>query len=149
MIHSRLDFAGLTSLEEDLKQLTRAENDRVRRQGARAGAGVVRDEARRRAPKRSGKLAKNIIAVTARVSEQSRATAGVRVRGSNKANTNSDNSMKADDPRNAFYWRFVELGTSKMPPAPFIRPAFDAVEQQAGDAAIEKITQALDKVLMK
>lgn len=148
-MHTKLDFSGLDSLEEDLKLLTRAENDRVRRQGARAGAGVVRDEARRRAPKRSGKLAKNIIAVTARVSEQSRATAGVRVRGSNKANTNSDNSMKADDPRNAFYWRFVELGTSKMPPAPFIRPAFDAAEQQAGDAAVNKILEALDKVLMK
>ncbi|GED46444.1 hypothetical protein HME01_22960 [Vreelandella aquamarina] len=139
MIHSHLDFSGLASLEEDLKQLTRAENDRVRRQGARAGAGVVRDEARRRAPKRSGKLAKNIVAVTAKVSENSRATAGVRVR----------ERGKASDPSNAFYWKFVELGTSKLPPAPFIRPAFDAVEQQAGDAAIEKITQALDKVLTK
>ena len=139
MIHSHLDFSGLASLEEDLKQLTRAENDRVRRQGARAGAGVVRDEARRRAPKRSGKLAKNIVAVTAKVSENSRATAGGRVR----------ERGKASDPSNAFYWKFVELGTSKLPPAPFIRPAFDAVEQQAGDAAIEKITQALDKVLTK
>ncbi|WP_422101908.1 HK97-gp10 family putative phage morphogenesis protein [Vreelandella sp.] len=139
MIRSHLDFSGLASLEEDLKQLTRAENDRVRRQGARAGAGVVRDEARRRAPKRSGKLAKNIVAVTAKVSENSRATAGVRVR----------ERGKASDPSNAFYWKFIELGTSKLPPAPFIRPAFDAVEQQAGDAAIEKITQALDKVLTK
>lgn len=139
MIHSHLDFSGLASLEEDLKQLTRAENDRVRRQGARAGAGVVRDEARRRAPKRSGKLAKNIVAVTAKVSENSRAAAGVRVR----------ERGKASDPSNAFYWKFIELGTSQLPPAPFIRPAFDAVEQQAGDAAIEKITHALDKVLTK
>nr|WP_264477796.1 HK97-gp10 family putative phage morphogenesis protein [Halomonas malpeensis] len=134
-----MDFSGLQNLENELKLLTRAENDRVRRQGARAGAGVVRDEARRRAPKRSGKLARNIVAVTARVSEQSRATAGVRVR----------ERGKGDDSSNAFYWRFVELGTSKMPPAPFIRPAFDATEQQAGDAAIAKILEALDKVLMK
>lgn len=148
-MHTKLDFSGLASIEEDLKLLTRAENDRVRRQGARAGAGVVRDEARRRAPKRTGKLSKNIIAVTARVTEQSRATAGVRVRGSNKAGTNSDNSMKADDPRNAFYWRFIELGRSGVPAAPFIRPAFDATEQQAGDAAISKILESLDKVLTK
>lgn len=138
-MHTKLDFSGLASIEEDLKLLTRAENDRVRRQGARAGAGVVRDEARRRAPKRSGKLSKNIVAVTAKVSENSRAAAGVRVR----------EEGKASNPRNAFYWRFKELGTSKMPATPFIRPAFDATEQQAGDAAIEKITQALDKVLMK
>lgn len=138
-MHTKLDFSGLASIEEDLKLLTRAENDRVRRQGARAGAGVVRDEARRRAPKLSGKLSKNIIAVTAKVSENSRATAGVRVR----------EEGKASNPRNAFYWRFKELGTSKMPATPFIRPAFDATEQQAGDAAVNKILEALDKVLMK
>lgn len=138
-MHTKLDFSGLASIEEDLKLLTRAENDRVRRQGARAGAGVIRDEARRRAPKRSGKLSKNIVAVTAKVTEQSRATAGVRVR----------ERGKASDPSNAFYWKFIELGTSKLPPAPFIRPSFDATEQQAGDAAIAKVLEALDKVLMK
>lgn len=138
-MHTKLDFSGLASIEEDLKLLTRAENDRVRRQGARAGAGVVRDEARRRAPKLSGKLSKNIVAVTAKVSENSRATAGVRVR----------EEGKASNPRNAFYWKFKELGTSKMPATPFIRPAFDATEQQAGDAAIAKLLEALDKVLMK
>lgn len=138
-MHTKLDFSGQARIEEDLKLLTRAENDRVRRQGARAGAGVVRDEARRRAPKRSGKLSKNIVAVTAKVTEQSRATAGVRVR----------ERGKASDPSNAFYWKFIELGTSKLPPAPFIRPAFDATEQQAGDAAIAKVLEALDKVLMK
>lgn len=138
-MHTKLDFSGLASIEEDLKLLTRAENDRVRRQGARAGAGVVRDEARRRAPKRSGKLSKNIVAVTAKVTEQSRATAGVRVR----------ERGKAEDPSNAFYWKFIELGTSKLPAAPFIRPAFDATEQQAGDAAIAKVLEALDKVLTK
>ncbi|MCE9664521.1 HK97 gp10 family phage protein [Halomonas sp. M5N1S17] len=139
MIKSRLDFVGLGNLEDDLKMLTQAENDRVRRQGARAGAGVIRDEARRRAPRRSGKLSRNIQAVTVKVSEGNRSAAGVRVRSRGKA----------DDPSNAFYWRFIELGTSKMPPVPFIRPAFDAKEQEAGDAAIAKVTEALDKVLKK
>lgn len=138
-MHTKLDFSGLASIEEDLKLLTRAENDRVRRQGARAAAGVVRDEARRRAPKRRGKLSKNIVAVTARVSENNRATAGVRVR----------EEGKASDPNNAFYWKFIELGTSKLPAVPFIGPAFDSTEQQAGDAAVAKVLEALDKVLMK
>ncbi|MDG5516323.1 HK97-gp10 family putative phage morphogenesis protein, partial [Escherichia coli] len=39
--------------------------------------------------------------------------------------------MKASDPRNAFYWRFVELGTINMPAHPFIRPAFDTTEELA------------------
>ncbi|MHA6285117.1 HK97-gp10 family putative phage morphogenesis protein [Morganella morganii] len=55
--------------------------------------------------------------------------------------------MKADDPRNAFYWRFLENGTSKMAPQPFIRPAFDGKADEAADLALSKLSQAIDKVL--
>ncbi len=59
---------------------------------------------------------------------------------------NSDNSMKASDPRNAFYWRFVELGTVNMPAHPFIRPAFDTTEELAAQVAIQRMNQAIDEV---
>lgn len=62
---------------------------------------------------------------------------------------NSDNSMKASDPRNAFYWRFVELGTINMPAHPFIRPAFDTTEELAAQVAIQRMNQAIDEVLSK
>ncbi|SYL73581.1 phage protein, HK97 gp10 family [Klebsiella pneumoniae] len=69
------------------------------------------------------------------------------IRGTNAAGTNSDNTLKTDDPRNAFYWRFLENGTSKMAPQPFIRPAFDGKADEAADLALSKLSQAIDKVL--
>ncbi|MNC15536.1 hypothetical protein D3C75_633590 [compost metagenome] len=57
--------------------------------------------------------------------------------------------MKANNPRNAFYWRFVELGTSKLAAHPFVRPAYDAREDEAYAAAVQRMNQAIDKVLSK
>jgi HK97 gp10 family phage protein len=34
----------------------------------------------------------------------------------------------------AFYWRFVEFGTSKMSARPFLRPAFEAKKMEAVEA---------------
>lgn len=33
--------------------------------------------------------------------------------------------------RNAWYWRLVEFGTSKMPARPFMRPAFESKKAEA------------------
>ncbi len=62
---------------------------------------------------------------------------------------NSDNTMKADNPRNAFYWRFVEMGTVNMPPHPFVRPAFDVRSEQAAQVAIARMNRAIDEVLRR
>ncbi|MDU3787576.1 MAG: hypothetical protein E7G42_19530, partial [Serratia marcescens] len=56
---------------------------------------------------------------------------------------------KASNRNNAFYWRFVELGTSNMAPIPFIRPAYDGKQEEAARAAFDKANAAIDKVLSK
>lgn len=38
---------------------------------------------------------------------------------------------KRGDPRGAYYWRFVEFGTSLMQARPFLRPAFEAKKREA------------------
>ncbi|MCH2551250.1 MAG: HK97 gp10 family phage protein [Alcanivorax sp.] len=134
-----LDFIGLADLEREFELLTRAEEDRALRSAARAGAGVIRDEARERVKKRTGKLQRNIVSDTAKVTSRSRATAGVKIR----------EEGKASDPNNAFYWKFQEFGTARHPAAPFLRPAYDAKEDEAARVAIAKALENFDKVLAR
>jgi HK97 gp10 family phage protein len=70
----------------------------------------------KRAPERTGKLKRNVVVVTMRGAKCD--SSGVHIRGVNPETGNSDNTMKASNRRNAFYWRFVELGTSNMPAHP-------------------------------
>ncbi|NIG74673.1 HK97 gp10 family phage protein [Klebsiella sp. Ap-873] len=148
MIDTRLDFSGLLDLSEDLNALSKAENRKVMRDATRAAATVFKDEAVSRAPVRTGKLKKNIVVITQR-DRSGNISSGVHVRGTNPRTGNSDNKLKASNAKNAFYWRFVELGTSRMAPAPFIRPAYDARQEDAAKAAFAKANQAIDEALSK
>lgn len=148
MIDTKLDFSGLLDLSEDLRALSKAENRKVMRDATRAAATVFKDEAIKRAPRRTGKLAKNIVVITQR-DRNGNITSGVHVRGTNPRTGNSDNKVKASNARNAFYWRFVELGTSNMAAVPFIRPAYDARQDDAAKVAFARANQAIDEVLSK
>lgn len=108
----------------------------------------MRDAVVERAPERTGKL-KKMWLFSLSVQSVGEIISGVHIRGRNLRTGNSDNSMKASDPRNAFYWRFVELGTINMPAHPFIRPAFDTTEELAAQIAIQRMNQAIDEVLSK
>lgn len=112
----------------------------------RKGANVIAKEARSRAPVRTGHLQSRIA-----VRKRKKRGPGVGVAYSvgilggasaKYANTRSNRRkglvgktyQKQDT---AFYWRFLEFGTEKMPARPFLRPAFEA----AGEAAITAITE--------
>ncbi|MDZ8593177.1 HK97-gp10 family putative phage morphogenesis protein [Escherichia coli] len=107
MMDFSLDFSGLADIARDLETLSRAENNKVLRDATRAGAEVMRDAVVERAPERTGKLKKNVVVLTQRSKRRGEIISGVHIRGRNLRTGNSDNSMKASDPRNAFYWRFV------------------------------------------
>lgn len=148
MIDTNLDFSGLLDLSKDLEALSKTENRKVMRDATRAAATVFKDEAKKRAPVRTGKLAKNIVVVTMR-DRNGGIVSGVHVRGTNPRTGNSDNKMKASNRNNAFYWRFVELGTSKMAPVPFLRPAYDTRQEEAARAAFDEANRAIDRALTK
>ncbi|VGQ11720.1 hypothetical protein SB5439_04987 [Klebsiella variicola] len=149
MLRTELDFSGLAKLADDFKVLSKAENRRVLSQATRAGANIVRDAARNKAPKKTGKLKKNIVTMGRRARGPNEAISGVHIRGRNPRTGNSDNSMKASNPNNAFYWRFLEHGTSKMAARPFIRPAFESNIAAIEAAVIAKAGEAIDKVFSK
>lgn len=58
MIDVDLDFSGLLDISRDLQALSKAENNKVLRDATRAGATVLRDEVKARAPEKTGKLKK-------------------------------------------------------------------------------------------
>ena len=69
--------------------------------------------------------------------------------GSKERNSASANPSVASDPNNAFYWKFQEFGTARHPAAPFLRPAYDAKEDEAARVAIAKALENFDKVLAR
>lgn len=149
MISTSLDFSGLADIAKDLETLSRAENNKVLRDATRAGAQVLKEEVENLAPVKTGKMKKNVVVVTQKGRRRGEITSGVHIRVVNPDTGNSDNTMKADNPRNAFYWRFVELGTSSMPAHPFVRPAFDNRQEEATQAALVRMNRAVDEVLAK
>ncbi|AIG68664.1 Phage protein [Escherichia coli O157:H7 str. EDL933] len=121
MIETLLDFSGLEDISRDLQLLSGAENNRVLREATRAGANVLKEEVVSRAPVRRGKLRRNVV-VLSRRSRDGGMESGVHIRGVNPDTGNSDNTMKADNPRNAFYWRFCGNGDREYATAPVCAP---------------------------
>ncbi|EAA2042786.1 HK97 gp10 family phage protein [Salmonella enterica subsp. enterica serovar Lome] len=149
MIDFSLDFSGLNDIAKDLELLSKAETNKVLRDSTRAGAEVVRREVVSTAPVRTGKTKRNVVVITQKARRRGEISSGVHIRGVNPETGSSDNTMKKDDPNNAFYWRFVELGTSKMAAKPFVRPSFDAKVDEAAKVAIDRMNLAIDTVLAK
>ena len=49
------------------------------------------------------------------------------------------------DQRQAYFWRFIEFGTSKLVARPFLRPAFEAKASDAVDRFVERLSDAIDQ----
>ena len=49
------------------------------------------------------------------------------------------------DQRQAYFWRFIEFGTSKLVARPFLRPAFEAKASDAVDRFVERLSDAVDQ----
>ena len=124
------------------------------RRAARRAMGVVRADARKRLqaiddPGTPTDIAKNVYIQQSR--SQSRAIGGVAMRVGILGGARPDRSMnenrktgqsKDGNPGgDTRYWRFVELGTEKVAPRPFLRPA---LEQNAGQV-LEVLIDALAK----
>lgn len=101
----------------------------------RAGANVIRDEARLRVPKKTKELAKSIVSIKRRAEVKNQVKFSVTPsKGKNKAG-----------------WRahFIEFGTSKMSAKPFLRPAFEGSEDEALQASKQYIAKRIPQEIAK
>lgn len=142
-------WRGFKELEENLKALgTDMHEKGVKRMMSRAAV-PMRDDARRRAPilakatpARKPGTVQRAIQIWRKRGTQYAVTYYVGVRGLTRRAIRlfkqAWGKHSADNPNDPFYWRHVELGTSKMAARPFLRPAFEARKFEAVKVALDE-----------
>lgn len=160
----QVSIQGLDGLLRSLREAPKAIQGRAVQAGMRKGGNVIRDDARRRAPKESGFMASQI--VTRRADSRSRQRAGVgqggeyftvgvktgrrRKYANTKRNRRRGRVGKVYEEAGwAYYWRFVEFGTKNMRASPFLTPAGEAKGPEAAQVVIDETWAALDRQLKK
>ena len=121
---------GLRELDHALQELAWPTARRALRKGMRQGANVIRDDARARAPKKSGLLKRSI---------------RTRERRGDVGNIRFDIEVR----QRAFYGRFLEYGTSKMSAKPFLRPAAESKAESAVTAMRDALSLAIAAEMRK
>jgi HK97 gp10 family phage protein len=104
-----LEIEGLADLERRLTELGGPGARRSLSKGLRAGSNVVLTEARRRVRKKTGATAK-----------------ATKTKSQGQQGQDITYSVTTN-----YVGRFLELGTSKMPPYPFLRPATEVKAREA------------------
>uniref|UniRef100_UPI00403DDDE0 HK97-gp10 family putative phage morphogenesis protein n=1 Tax=Pasteurella multocida TaxID=747 RepID=UPI00403DDDE0 len=147
---------GLDKLQKAMQELGRKTSNRIAVKAMRKGGAIVRDQARQNAPvlketvphRRAGTLKKAISSRT-KVIRGGKTKTYVWVKGlsTKQVLKFKDKTGKASayNPKDPFYWRFVEFGTSKMPAQPFLRPAFQQSKEQASKTIIETLHKEIIK----
>lgn len=132
---------GLRELGERMKGLSEQMNNRIARAATAAGAVVIRNAAQQKAPVDTGNLKKNIIVKRLPKGESSLTSEHiVTVRQGKLTAKQKDKGLQ-----DAYYGKFVEYGTAKMPARPYLRPAYDQNKEKAVQAIKDRIEKRLNK----
>jgi HK97 gp10 family phage protein len=151
---------GLSELQQRMQGLSRDIVKRVANAATQDAAKVVRDAARRNIDELGLVDTGNMRAALAvQKNRRTRLTSehkvGVRsgggyrsgdIRGGTTADVKAAKAGTGKLGKDAFYWRFLELGTVKRGPTPFLQPALSQNVDRAAAAVAAKIKQRLDKV---
>lgn len=119
---------GLDELERQFDRLAETSKKKVMQKALNAGIAPIKKEAKANAPVRTGLLKKSIRSKQLRFTENP--AVGIFVSGK------------------AYYWRFLEEGTSKMAAAPFLRPAADSKHEEGVEKFKEKLKAEIDKIMV-
>lgn len=158
----QLELHGLDGLLRSLRQLPKELQGKPLQTGMRKAGNLIRDEAKRRVPRASGFMSKQIVVRRAAAKDRRKArvgaggeyfTVGVRtgkkVKYANtKRNRRQGRAGKLYEQSGwAHYWRFIEFGTKKMRAKPFLTPAAEARGPQAAQVMIDETRNAIDKIM--
>ena len=123
------------------------------------GAKIIRESAKAKAPVRSGFLREQIVAMRSREPRRHGASemysVGIKGGARRKYANTKRNVRKGrageeyQTAGNAYYWRFIEFGTARMPARPFLRPAFESNKDAALNAIVEELNKGLDRITRK
>jgi HK97 gp10 family phage protein len=144
---------GLKELQDKLRQLA----PNVARNGLAAavgaGAAVIRVDAKVRAPYYQGDVAKGQpppgtlkrSIVQKQIPERSSLFKQVFYVTVRRGKQYRAQGKKGNLSQDAYYWPWVEFGTTKMSARPFLRPAFEAQKQAAVMAIKNKLIERIDQ----
>ena len=118
---------GLTELLAKFQALVTKAAKGALRKACRAGGEVFKQAIIERTPVKTGQLRDDIINATQIDANEGTGTAS------------------AGPTRHSFYGEFEEFGTSHQPARTFMRPAFDAGGEEALQAFVNVMTDALDE----
>lgn len=149
-----IEINGLSDLAKNLESFSDRIAKNILTGGVRAGANVIRNDARVRAAVaekviikkfkgqnvsvQPGFMKKKIASWKSR-NKQYAVTVNVGVAGY------KDRFAKLFP----FWWRFLEFGTSKMSAKPFLRPAFDSKKKEAVERMRDYLSSRIDKEASK
>lgn len=102
-----------------------------------SGARMIRDEAKATNPDDTGRTDRALYAkLVKEESSDHQATYKVGIRSGSKERRRN---------RDAWYWRFVEFGTTKMPARPFMRPAFEKLKGDVVELIAKRIAARIKR----
>jgi HK97 gp10 family phage protein len=157
----------LQGVDDVLKMLRSLPPEVVSKRGGpvrfalRKGALVIRDEARRRVPVDTGELRDALQVVRGKYAgngEKAIVRVGDKFYRSyvkNRRNIQMGRATQVSakqyelEEMPAIYGRFLEYGTSKMSPKPWLRPAFAAKASEAIRTVETELVRGIDRVLRK
>ena len=153
MASELVHIQGLDQLARAMKELPKRVARNSLRAAVYAGAKVIRDQAKLKAPVAVAPLGPNqpppgtlkrsvIMKQIPELSSAERQTFFVTVRHGKKYRKQGKKGQLSQD---AWYWRFVEFGTVKMAARPFLRPAFESKKRAAVQAIQDRLAQRIEQ----
>lgn len=161
MASSSIKVQGLDQLLKNLEQLPQelvSKNGGLVRTALFKATKRVRERARATAPRDTGNLSRNVIAVRDKEPRANGASERYVVTVRKKRWTKQAKeratrlqSGKIDYRRSgdAYYWRWVEFGTATQRAQPFLRPAFEGEKEQAVADFKDSLSGGIRRVVSK